>query len=1082
MTQTKFGLSFLTLTNLFISTQIVSAQTYQPSNRLPLADNTLDTQISGVGNNFNITGGLIRGQTLFHSFTNFSVPTNGQANFHNPVGNRDILTRVTGTLFSDINGLVDTNGANFFLINPNGIVFGPNAKLTVGKAFVGSTANGLTLLNGQGQSYVFGTNPGNDAPLLTINPSAVLNISQINLSANLAAGLGIINYGTLKTNNNSQYIGLIGGNVTLDGRYGSGQIVAPGGRVDLGGLNSTGAISIDRQGLVFTGSNFTRSNVSILNGAQINVAATQSLENVNIFSSDIANLGSRINVNTNNLKIVNDRSTTSTNPSNLIAGLNSNAGVKATSTGGISINATGQILLDNGTINNNIETGSVGQLGDINIRANSLNIANGSRIVSQMNGTGNAGNINLKTTKNIDISGTSDPTLLQGDLKSNLSIIATGSLGKGDSGKVFIDTLGDLSIINRGGISSFVNKMGNGNTQGVTINANNLNIANLSTIESSIFAGTGNAGNINIRTTGNLNISGTTNRSLLQVNSDKLSFISSTNSARGDAGKITIDTNGSLSISNLSKIISSINPEVIGNSQGINITAGNINISNFSNLIADNSGRGNAGNIDIKTTGDLNMSGTDNRSIIAGNAGNPLSSISSVVKGQGNTGKVTIEAEGNVTLDNLSVISSSVNGIGNSQGVNISAKNIHLSNLGDIQTSIFGGVGNAGNIDIKTTGDLNIVGANDFALLQIGNKVQPLSEISSFTNGIGNAGKITINTLGNLSIANRGGIFATILEKGVGNSPGIKINASNFNLSNTSGIDSVSYSGGTGIAGNIDITSKGDVNLTSSSRISSSNQSQGEAANILVTGNRIRLNSSSIVAQASGSKGGNIQLTLNDQLLLRNTSSVSSTSDSAGKNGNGGNITINSPFIVAAPGNNDISANAYAGNGGQVNITNQGLFGIQYRSTGQNSPLTNDITASSTFGQSGIVNITRPEVDITSGLTPLPDNVTDPSNQVNPNCSAKAIGSNSFTVVGRGGIPPNPQDTLNEEQITANWVKLNPRDTLPTTIIPTPTQLPKPLIEAQGWRRDLNGDILLVAQSSSNTQVHQSQPCVSKNF
>ena len=103
----KYLYPFLASTALCLSPAIASAQTYQPTNRAPVADNTLGTQVSGNGNNFSITGGVNKGQTLFHSFTDFSVPTNGAANFNNPVGNRDIITRVTGNLFSDINGTVD---------------------------------------------------------------------------------------------------------------------------------------------------------------------------------------------------------------------------------------------------------------------------------------------------------------------------------------------------------------------------------------------------------------------------------------------------------------------------------------------------------------------------------------------------------------------------------------------------------------------------------------------------------------------------------------------------------------------------------------------------------------------------------------------------------------------------------------------------------------------------------------------------------------------------------------------------------------------------------------------------------------
>ena len=235
--QSKTLLSLLAATGAFLHVEMASGQALPPSVRTPQADKTLGTQVSGNGNNFNITGGLNRGQTLFHSFKDFSIPTGGAANFNNPVGTRDIISRVTGNLFSDINGTLNSNGANFLLINPNGVVFGPNARLNVGKAFAASTASGVDLIDGQGRQITFGTKPGGDAPLLKINPNVFLNISRLNMGGNVPNNPGIVNYGKLQTNNDSQYIGLIGGNVTLDGKYGGGKIIAPGGRVDLGGLN-----------------------------------------------------------------------------------------------------------------------------------------------------------------------------------------------------------------------------------------------------------------------------------------------------------------------------------------------------------------------------------------------------------------------------------------------------------------------------------------------------------------------------------------------------------------------------------------------------------------------------------------------------------------------------------------------------------------------------------------------------------------------------------------------------------------------------------------------------------------------------
>ncbi|WP_310428492.1 filamentous hemagglutinin N-terminal domain-containing protein, partial [Chamaesiphon sp. VAR_48_metabat_135_sub] len=118
----------IVLTSILLGANVAQAQTYNPTNRFPVADKTaIGTQVSGSNNNFTITGGLSRGQNLFHSFTDFSVPTGGSATFNHTVGEQSIITRVTGNLFSDINGLVNTQGANFLLINPIGMVFGPNA-------------------------------------------------------------------------------------------------------------------------------------------------------------------------------------------------------------------------------------------------------------------------------------------------------------------------------------------------------------------------------------------------------------------------------------------------------------------------------------------------------------------------------------------------------------------------------------------------------------------------------------------------------------------------------------------------------------------------------------------------------------------------------------------------------------------------------------------------------------------------------------------------------------------------------------------------------------------------------------------
>ncbi|MGL5805742.1 MAG: filamentous hemagglutinin N-terminal domain-containing protein, partial [Xenococcaceae cyanobacterium] len=170
-------------------------------------DGSIPTEVNQSGNVFEITGGAEVGSNLFHSFQDFSVPTGNEAFFNNADNITNIINRVTGGSISDINGLIRANGsANLFLINPAGIVFGPNASLNIGGSFLGSTASNLLFSDGT----EFSATNTQTKPLLTINapiglrlrdnPGTIINQSSVGL--------------TVKQ---SQTLALVGGDIKLEG-------------------------------------------------------------------------------------------------------------------------------------------------------------------------------------------------------------------------------------------------------------------------------------------------------------------------------------------------------------------------------------------------------------------------------------------------------------------------------------------------------------------------------------------------------------------------------------------------------------------------------------------------------------------------------------------------------------------------------------------------------------------------------------------------------------------------------------------------------------------------------------------------
>lgn len=119
-----------------------------------IPDETLGSENSTVNSidelRDRIEGGAIRGENLFHSFEKFGIPEGMEIYFANPENISNIFSRITGNNISEIFGTLGVEGpANLFLINPNGIVFGENARIDVGGSFIATTAEKIHFGDGK---------------------------------------------------------------------------------------------------------------------------------------------------------------------------------------------------------------------------------------------------------------------------------------------------------------------------------------------------------------------------------------------------------------------------------------------------------------------------------------------------------------------------------------------------------------------------------------------------------------------------------------------------------------------------------------------------------------------------------------------------------------------------------------------------------------------------------------------------------------------------------------------------------------------------------------------------------------------
>ncbi|BAY30435.1 filamentous hemagglutinin-like protein [Nostoc carneum NIES-2107] len=634
------------------------------------SDGTLNTTVSQTGNHFTITNGIAANNNLFHSFQQFSVPTNGSVTFDlvNTPNISTIFSRVTGGNISNIDGLIQTannsNPVSLFLINPSGIILGANAQLNIGGSFIATTANSIKFADGVEFSAInpqampllsinvpiglqMGSNPASitvqgtghslsnpsGQPPLTVIPSATELRVQPGKTLALVGGNLNLNGATLTAQQGHIELGSVSGaglvNLTPSAQgytlgYENGQSfgdiqLAQKSLLDVSGVNA-GSVQIQGRNIEFTdGSLVMSQNFGYLPGGEIHLQASSAIDMIGATDTAIWSgirsetfgtaAGSNVSVITPKLTL---QQGAGLNTTTLGTAASGNIEVQATAleiSGFSPINPTGVSTLSTGSY-------ASGNAGDILVSGNSLIVSDGSSLASFTFSSGSSGEVTV-SNKNTTVIGENSYGVY-----SNISSI---TLATGNAKTLTLDTA-RLQILDGGVVAATTFYSGNGGDLNInateSIEVRGYSQSNNSSINSSVLHLPPQLQQVLQNTFGLPD--------LLIANAGNAS-ISTPNLILTDGGTVGVTSQGS------------------GNGGNLNITANTILLDRQASIQAQTES-GNGGNLGLQV-GKLLM--------LRGN-----SAIATTAGGNGNGGNININAPIVVGLENSDIVANAVLGMG----------------------------------------------------------------------------------------------------------------------------------------------------------------------------------------------------------------------------------------------------------------------------------------------------------------------------------------------------------------------------------------------------------------------------------
>ncbi|MCC3409113.1 MAG: S-layer family protein [Microcoleus sp. PH2017_10_PVI_O_A] len=696
---------------------------------------------STVTNNDNtdiIDGGTKAGNNLFHSFREFSVPTGGTAFFNNSLDVQNIITRVTGSSISNIDGLLQANGnANLFLLNPNGIIFGENARLSIGGSFLASTADSLIFADG---TQFSAKNP-QTTPLLTISVPIGLQLGTANPIIVRGPGQNLIpdeETGAIVREDNNvvglavepgRSLVLAGADIQLQG----GNLTAPAGRISLLAVRNGEARTPNNESL-FT-SDILPQPASSLGNIEMSQKATVDASGTRGGDIQLAGRNIRLTEGSAVLSLTREAepggnlSVTAAEAIEIIGSPDGQRSGFLAETigegngGNLQISARNLLLRDGGQATTSTfgdgrggnvrvdvsefieatgttpdgepgglfaQTESAGAAGNLTINTGRLFISDGALVSTTALGSGNAGSLTINALESVEVIGIDTP----GD--PPLSALSSSTEGEGAGGDLTIDT---KRLILRDGAQVFTNTSGAGQAGDLQVNASesivisggNEQRSGILTQVESIAMGDG--GNLTVAT-----------RQLIVRDGAQIG--SGTRSA-GKSGNITVTVKDSVELAgtSISRFPSGIFTQVdeenaTGNGGNVTVNTRQLRVLDGAQISAGTRGIGSGGDVTIKASESVQLSGVSGT--VDPETNNPFTSgLFARTRGSGNAGGVNIFTDRLTVQNGAEAAVDARFGGGDAGNLEIRSREIRLLNGGVLTAET--AVGEGGNIRINAS-------------------------------------------------------------------------------------------------------------------------------------------------------------------------------------------------------------------------------------------------------------------------------------------------------------------------------------------------------------------------------------------